>query len=72
MEKKFIAKPMGIRKYHIFDNMTNKSLCGRVGILHPDISRCDEVTGNERYIEGQDCKACFKKAVSLGIINKTF
>ena len=47
--------------YHIFGE-DRFSLCGKIALINIDPERCVNVTGNETYKKGQDCKACFRKA----------
>lgn len=50
------GRPFDARRYHIFDG--TRSLCGSWMFSPPD----DEVTDDDEYTEGQDCKACCRAA----------
>lgn len=61
--KYFISVPgLANPKYHIFDSVENKSICGRFGIIGKDENACDDFTGEETFDSHSDCKHCFEKA----------
>jgi hypothetical protein len=62
MKGKYITNLSYGQLFHIFDSKDNISLCGKVAMLRIDESQCDEFKGTEHWKNGQDCKACFKKA----------
>ena len=50
------GQPFDARRYHVFDG--KQSLCGNWLFAPPD----DPVTDDDEYHDGQDCKACCRKA----------
>lgn len=70
--KLYIAHPGAGRTYHIFDpEDRDRSLCGRyilsrlpAGLMmfFKDPERCELVRGGVSWVEGQDCKVCWRKA----------
>lgn len=62
LPERYITQPIGIKLFHVFKRGDGTSLCGSVLLLRPDPEACDAIKGNEKYVKGQDCKACFRKA----------
>lgn len=56
----YLTIPFG-KTWHVFRS-DNRALCGGAMMLHVNPSACVPVTGKEVYRQGQDCKACFRKA----------
>lgn len=50
--------------FHVFDD-ENRSLCGKYAIVRFKTALATKLMGNEVYVKGQDCKACFIKAKLL-------
>ena len=59
--KLYITRPYSGARFHVF-GQDNRALCGKAMMLTVEKNQCEDVKGNEAYMRGQDCKACFKKA----------
>lgn len=57
----YITHPGFGRLYHVFDEK-DRSLCGKAEMWRIEPDRCVPLNGDERYRQGADCKACFRKA----------
>lgn len=63
MSDLYIAHPYSGRVFHVFDaDDCDRSLCGRYGMIVKHSDQCDEITETTKWVKGQDCKACFRKA----------
>lgn len=60
-EKLYLTYPNDRAGFHIFDE-DDRSLCGKWMMFAKRESECTPIAGSERYVKGQDCKACFRKA----------
>lgn len=61
--KLYIAHPNVGRVFHVFDeDDQDRSLCKRYGMIFKDPKQCFDIKGTERWVKGQDCKPCFRKA----------
>lgn len=58
----YMKIPFGKHHWHVFDDAMHRSLCGKATMWRVDPQQCEPVTGEEVYVRGQDCKACFRKA----------
>ncbi len=63
-DKLFICHPgVGSRTYHIFDPVnSNRSLCGHYALLGIDSRHFGMIGEKTKWVKGQDCKSCFRKA----------
>ena len=59
--KLYIAHPGHGRVFHVYGE-DDQALCGRSMMLRKVPELCDTVTDETRWVKGQDCKACFRKA----------
>lgn len=69
----FITHPGFGRVFHIFHRTgldANRALCGGAMMLVVDPEKCEPVNGDERYVKGQDCKACWRKSGLLSSPSK--
>ncbi len=65
LTKLFITHPGHGRVFHIYGKSgphRHRSLCCGSMMLGINPEMCEEVTDATRWVKGQDCKACFRKA----------
>lgn len=58
----YITHPGVGKSFHVFNRADNRSLCGKFAMIRVDETKIAKVSGDEKYVKGQDCKACFRKA----------
>lgn len=61
LTKLYVTHPGHGRSFHIYGE-DQRALCGRSMMFWKDSKQCESVTNDTRWIKGQDCKACFRKA----------
>lgn len=61
-KKLFAFKPTNERRWHIFDKDTKISLCRKVSLPFIKLKDTEKINSKNEYIDGNDCKTCFKKA----------
>lgn len=60
----YVTHPGVGRTFHIFGD-DDRSLCGKYMMFIKCADQCDDVTDDTWWVDGQDCKACFRKARRL-------
>lgn len=58
----FLARPLPeSRLFHIFGE-DGHALCKKFAMLRLNKEYAHLITGSKKYVQGQDCKLCFKRA----------